>query len=85
MPERKPDLLTGTGAMCWISAPRVCGPDCVAFNMETDEHDDHQQRCTVLVVLGQIAPVISQLKPKVHPIEPRPGPDLNPPIPKVSP
>lgn len=62
----KPDELPiKEGAICWINSQRVCGPDCVAFNVdELDEHgiaSDGPHRCTVIVLLGQVGSGAGQL------------------------
>lgn len=49
----------GGGAMCWLNADRVCGADCVAFNIDgvglpEDEAVQGPNQCTVLVYAGQI-------------------------------
>lgn len=83
----KPDIVTSDGALCWHDRERVCGADCVAFNAESDDHDEPQSRCTILVIGGQIAPAIHQLvalKRKESSSKTQ-QPDLNPPLPKTKP
>lgn len=30
----KPDPIDVSGLLCWLDKSRICGPDCVAFNLE---------------------------------------------------
>lgn len=55
----RPDKLDiGNGTLCWRDGSRLCGADCVAFNVDEglDENRmpiDTPNKCIVLVYLGQ--------------------------------
>lgn len=62
----KPDEIDlQNGEACWLNSVRVCGADCIAYNVdETDEHGSPVQgptKCTLIVLGGQIASGIGAL------------------------
>lgn len=63
--ERPDEIDAGTGGTCFINHMRVCGPDCVAYNLdEIDEQGSPRQgatQCTLIVLGGQIASGIGAL------------------------
>lgn len=50
--EKPDEYETQDGLSCWMDAGRVCGPDCVAFNVSSiDDHGDPvggPEACTAL-------------------------------------
>lgn len=53
------------GEACWLNHIRVCGADCIAFNIEeVDEVGSPVQgptKCTLIVLGGQVASELSTL------------------------
>jgi hypothetical protein len=62
----KPDEIdVQNGEACWLNSVRVCGADCIAFNIdETDENGAPVQgptKCTLIVLAGQVASGVTAL------------------------
>lgn len=50
--EKPEELSLTNGQICWLDAIRMCGPDCMAYNVEElnalGEHVQGSQKCIVL-------------------------------------
>ncbi len=56
--ERPHEMDIKPGMLCWLDGTRVCGPDCVAYNVEhvdpkTQELVQGPTKCLVLLFMGQ--------------------------------
>lgn len=87
--EEPEEIETREGDACWINHVRVCGPDCIAHNM--DSVDDTgapiqgPTQCSLIVLAGQIASgVTSLVQLKKQDMRNRQTPSMPSP-PKVSP
>ena len=63
--EEPEEIETKDGDSCWINQARICGPDCIAFNLDNvDEGGGPIQgptQCTLIVLTGQLAAGVSTL------------------------
>jgi hypothetical protein len=63
--EEPDEVETKEGDSCWINHARICGPDCIAYNL--DDVDDGgapvqgPTRCTMIVLVGQLSSAASAL------------------------
>jgi len=59
------EIETKEGDACWINHVRVCGPDCVAYNLDSvDEAGSPVQgptQCSLIVLAGQMASGVTAL------------------------
>lgn len=57
--EEPDEIQTKEGDACWIRQERVCGPDCIAYNLESEDEDGSPiqgpTQCTMIVLLGQLS------------------------------
>lgn len=56
--QRPNEMDIGPGMLCWMDGTRVCGPDCVAYNVEEFDPDTQEliqgpNKCLVLRYMGQ--------------------------------
>lgn len=59
--EKPDEMNVGSGLLCWINADRVCGPDCVAFNVAVLGDDPNAgppeatpEMCTVFAIGDEV-------------------------------
>lgn len=91
-----PDVKNFDGGACWLDKDRVCGPDCVAYNIDgvglpEGEPVQGPNVCTVLVYAGQMGAgalatlALTRKQRQASDDARRAASASNPPIPKVMP
>lgn len=63
--EEPDEIETKEGDACWINQVRICGPDCIAYNMDNADEDggpiQGPTQCTLIVLAGQLSAGVSTL------------------------